>query len=186
MPVLMILCWIITREVTWLYNKLKCVQQSRHLPLFCSLLFLRASLQLPHSMLQTSGSRFWLNAIYEKEVFVTDWEQIGTVCPWNVVKQLYWHEWLHPAQEMSFLSCISTSEYEWIKEIYASHRGIKWCQLLLLGFLRIEKYKKEEKSFKKTRCLGFMFIWKKENINVGAMGTCHEGWWHPTQFLLKH
>lgn len=43
-----------------------------------------------------------------------------------------------------------------------------------------------KKSFKKTRCLGFMFIWKKENINVGAMGTCHEGWWHPTQFLLKH
>lgn len=110
MPVLMILCWIITREVTWLYNKLKCVKQS---PTSASVLFffLRALLQLPHSTLQTYGSRFWLNAIHEKEVFCdrlrANWNRLSLKCsqaiiltwviassPQNVISLMYQYKWI--------------------------------------------------------------------------------------------
>lgn len=149
MPVLMILCWIITREVTWLYNKLKCVKQS---PTSASVLFFAVSASFVTVTTQHAanfGLTFLIKCNSWKGGFCdrlrANWNRLSLKCSQAIILT-----WVIASSTGNVISLMYQYKWIWMK-IYASHRGIKWCQLLLLGFLRIEKYKKEEKSFKKNK-----------------------------------
>lgn len=111
MPVLMILCWIITREVTWLYNKLKCVKQS---PTSASVLFFAVSASFVTVAAQHAanlGLTFLIKCNLWKEGFCdrlrANWNSLCLKCSqaitltWviassteNVISLMYQYKWI--------------------------------------------------------------------------------------------